>query len=466
MKHKLIMIFMISLIIIFESSISYGKQQSGIIGSYYNNQNLGIQAYKQINAFQLTLADGSIIADGDVTTKTVVNVTENFKDVEMIFILDTSGSMWGTRCEITKNSTKALVQSLFGKIGKEHLKIGVLFFNNGVDMKNILEMTDDENTILTHLDKIYASGGTEMLTSLVKAREMLNSDDSSNDNIKIVCTLTDGGIWDESQSIEVFKKLNNEGISTMSIFADTPVTPAFQNLKSGNHKNFQTNTANLENTISNQIYKEIYKKILSTTEPETTYELNNVGMIAGDNKIIMQMDDEIIHGATLKIEYIINIWTEFKSNDIKIKDYCSDSLKFNQNEKMLTENKTNKDYNWNMDANGVIIHNSGSKGSDAEHAYKVKLVLSTVLTKTNFDKFENSITFSLKNTENKSVIEGGVNENEKIKSLGFLIIPPTGIVKTKNIILTTNMVITVIFLTAVILDILPKKKKSKKMHKT
>ena len=64
------------------------------------------------------------------------------------------------------------------------------------------------------------------------------------------------------------------------------------------------------------------------------------------------------------------------------------------------------------------------------------------------------------------MIEGGVNENEKIQSLGFLIIPPTGIVKTKNIMLTTNMVITVIFLTAVILDILPKKKKSKKMHKT
>lgn len=470
MRYKIIKIpilIILILSILCGLNCTYGAQpKKAKIGSYYNDQNLGIQAYKQINAFELTLADGSILADGTVDTRTELNVKENLKDVEIVFILDTSGSMGGLRKETTKKSTQTLIQSLFNKIGKEHLEVGILYFNDKLDAEKILELTNDESKALEHLEKIYASGLTYMADSLEKAQSMLQKN-NSKDKLKIICTLSDGSLHDEKKSIQKFNEVNEQGISTISIFVDTPITDAFRNLKSKNHKNFQTDSKNLEDTIVNEIYKEIYTKLLSMAEPVTVYELNNVGMIADDNKIIMQMDNEILHGATLKIEYIISICTLFESSNIRIKDFYSEGLNFSQNQKLLTENKTNKDYKWKVDTNGTLIHDSGNYRLKETESYKVKLVLTTVLTPSNLEKFENRITFSLKNAKTNQTIECGDNQNEKIQSLGFLIIPPTGKIETKNIILTVNSAVIVLFLIAVIFDILPPRKRAlKKVRKT
>lgn len=440
MKNKVInkiVVFFIIFVLIFCITCSFSKvsayQQSIDLSSYYKDTELGILAYKQISAFQVQLADGSILADAAISTSSNLDVIENLKKVELVFVIDTSGSMSGTKEQTTRESTKTLVQALFERIGEDNLKIGVIYFNSGMDTANILELTDDQSAIMSHLDKIYASGGTQMADSLQKAKSMLDatttSETEDDETIKIVCTLSDGALGDEAQSINEFKNINSAGISTISIFVETPVTSAFANLASENseyHKNFQTSTADLATTIVKDIYNEIYLKIILMSEPKTVYNINHNGVLLGADKIIFQMDEEILHGATLKVEYIISITTAFDMNNVEINDFYSSDFVFNSNEPLLTELKTNNDYGWKVE-NGTLVSNSGDEVIEGATEYRIKLVLSTLLTPErlpDLSKMGNYMTFSVHDiTENRII---SVDETANIKALDFLILPPTG----------------------------------------
>ena len=230
-------------------------------------------------------------------------------------------------------------------------------------------------------------------------------------------------------SIEEFKNINSAGISTISIFVETPVTSAFSNLASQNgeyHKNFQTSTADLATTIVKDIYNEIYLKIILMSEPKTEYNINHNGVLLGSDKIIFQMDEEILHGATLKVEYIISITTAFDMNNVKINDFYSSDFVFNSNEPLLTELKTNNDYGWKIE-NGTLVSNSGDGTIEGATEYRIKLVLSTLLTPErlpDLSKMGNYMTFSVHDITDNRVIS--VGETANIKALDFLILPPTG----------------------------------------
>ena len=432
MKNKILkrtFALILILCLLFGFTPVYSYTQSIPVPNYYKNTDLGIIAYKQVSAFQVQLADGSILLDAGISTGSDVNIIENMSDVEIVFVLDTSGSMSDGKDQTTKESTKTLVNSLFDRIGAEHLKIGVLFFNSGLDTANILEMTNDQNAIMSHLDKIYASGGTEMADSLEKAHSMLNALNSDEDTIKIICTLSDGAIADEAETSSQIQKINSEGISTISIFVGTPITPAFASLAANSelHKNMETSTANLAETIVEDIYNEIYFKIILMSEPVTTYNVNHEGVLIGGDKIIFQVDEEILHGATLRIEYVISITTAFDMNNIVINDLYSSDFVFNQDEPLLSEaSRTNRDYGWQMNGN-TLVTGSGGQTIQAATEYRTKIVLSTVLTPERLPDLSligNSMTFSLNDIDHNNTISVGQDAN--IKALDFLIIPPTG----------------------------------------
>ncbi len=432
MKNKILKrIFALILIsyLIFSFTPVHSYQQSITVPNYYKNTDLGIIAYKQVNALQVQLADGSILLDAGITTGSDISVIENLSDVEIVFILDTSGSMADGKDQITKESTKTLVTSLFDRMGAEHLQIGVLFFNSGLDTANILEMTNDEEAIMSHLNKIYANGGTLMSDSMQKAKSMLDATNSDEDTIKIICSLSDGMLGDEMETISQIKAINNSRISTISIFVETAVTIAFQELETSSelHKNMETTTSNLAETIVEDIYNEIYFKIIIMSEPVTTYSVNHEGLLIGGDKMIFQVDEEILHGATLRIEYVISIRAAFNMNNIIINDLYSNNFVFNQDEALLSEGgKINRDYGWQMNGN-TLVSGSGEQIIQAATEYRTKLVLTTVLTPERLPDLSligNSMVFSVNDINHNNTITVGREAN--IKALDFLIIPPTG----------------------------------------
>lgn len=469
MKNKTLISFAIIMIIISSFQYSMARIQTVNTKNYYKDNQRGINAYKQINALKIRLADGSLLVDAGITTDTNMDIENNMKNVEIVFVIDTSGSMSGTRMNTTRDSTKTLIQALFEKIGDNHLKVGILYFNNGIDLERILNLTNNQSEILAHLDKIYASGGTMISPALKKAKEMLSANTTNEEEIKkIVCTLSDGMLSDEVNAIKELKEMSSIGVSTMSIFVETQITKAFSDLaieKQLLHQNFYTSTKELAKTIVNDIYKTIYTQIISISEPKVTYQMNDVVALIGNDKFVAQVDEEILHGATIEIEYVLGFLIAFDYNNLNIKDYFSSNLIFNPNQKLLTEDKTNADYGWKFE-NGVLSNDSGNIVRKSIDEHKIKLVLSTMITPgrlSNLGQLRNYMQFSVNQLEkmdgNYKVIEtihankSNTDTEENIRSMDVMIIPPTGLTTLQKLILVLNIYIFTISIGLIIICI-------------
>lgn len=450
MKKKILVLLILFIIIIIVSTNQCFATTSTGKTFYYKNDAEGILAYKQVNAFQLKLSNGTVLSNMSVNTNSSVNLEENMKDVEIVFILDNSGSMSGTRISTLKTSTNELVNKLFDKIGDEHLKFGFVKFAS--KQLGALELTNNKASISSFINSMNASGGTYMASSLVTAKTMLTNSGNS-DAIKIVITLSDGDLMDESQSINNFKTIHSSNISTISIFVETAITNSFKNLASTSslHKNMQTTTSNMADTLVNDIYDEIYMKVILLSEPTTILDLNNAGIIPGSDRIILQVDSEILHGATLSVEYVISITNAFDAKNIVIKDFPENSLQYSSSQKLLTENKTNADYGWSYQ-DGYLYSNSGGNTVPAAQEYKKKLILTTILTSSVLNRssaFTNYAEFSedkiLDTGDTSSIVADTAQDGGKIRALSFLIIPPTGNSHNYSHVVITNVAIVVFF---------------------
>ena len=336
MKKKKIIILFLLVSIIFSCNICYAAGPSTF---FYKNKTDGILAYNQVNAFLLKLSDGTTLSSMSLSSTSNIDLKKNMKDVEIVFVLDNSGSMKSDdRIEHLKTAVRDLTSKLFEKIGSEHLKIGLIRFSSGI-LGTPQSLTNNANDIYSINDSMKADGGTYMSKALEAAYTML-TESTNTEALKIVVTLSDGKLSDESTSLKELEKINSSGISTISIFVEHAIGKNFEEFATTNtlHKNFETTTSGMADTIVNDLYKQIYMLIILMYDPTTSYNLNNAGIIPGDDKIILQLDAELLHGATLYIEYVINIISAFDSKNIIINDIPGSSLVYSPNQYLLTEN--------------------------------------------------------------------------------------------------------------------------------
>lgn len=444
MKKKKIIILFLLVSIIFSCNICYAAGPSTF---FYKNKTDGILAYNQVNAFLLKLSDGTTLSSMSLSSTSNIDLEKNMKDVEIVFVLDNSGSMKrDDRIEHLKTAVRDLTNKLFEKIGSEHLKIGLIRFSSGI-LGTPQSLTNNANDIYSINDSMKADGGTHMSKALEAAYTML-TESTNTEALKIVVTLSDGKLSDESTSLKELEKINSSGISTISIFVEHAIGKNFEEFATTNtlHKNFETTTSGMADTIVNDLYKQIYMLIILMYDPTTSYNLNNAGIIPGDDKIILQLDAELLHGATLYIEYVINIISAFDSKNIIINDIPGSSLVYSPNQYLLTENKTNADYGWNY-TNNILYCTSGSQTIPAIKEYTKKLVLTSVLTPETLNRsstFNNCMVFSLDKILNDgtttTITATEAQDGGRIRALNFLIIPPTGLDLTHIIIINVSVI--------------------------
>lgn len=394
------------------------------------NSNSKMSAYKQVSAFKLKLANGSTLVDTLARNDTMVTKG----DIKIIFVLDNSASMNTpilnsnkSRLDVLKSSTKNLIQNIKNEFSsKSNVEIG--FVNYNTDISGILDLTniEEEETIDNFINEIEAERGTLMCGALKMAYRMLKNEDAA---FKMIVTLSDGELLDEGDTLSVLKNgIHKDGndIFTTSIFVGVETPRNFEDVMqeeiiANEHINIKTVDNDMESTIKNNLYKVIYNKIIEISEPTVELDVNEdyVGIMG--NQIIMQMDPEILHGATLYIEYIISTTTAFDTNKITITDIPDKVFQFDENQKLLSENKTNRDYGWKYQDGKVFIEYQGNTNAGSE--FKKKIVLSTVLTP---EMLNNTSIYG--NTANVSLQKnnGEIIQKNKLRAYEFLIIPPTG----------------------------------------
>ncbi len=128
MKRKVIAFWLLLISIFVFLFNNYSTSASTGKTIFYKDSENGIIAYKQINAFQLQLSDGRVLSSMSLTTNSDVTVEENYKNVDIVFVLDNSGSMSSfNRMVHLKKSSVDLIKALSSNINSD-LRFGVIRF--------------------------------------------------------------------------------------------------------------------------------------------------------------------------------------------------------------------------------------------------------------------------------------------------------------------------------------------------
>ncbi|MBO8171534.1 MAG: VWA domain-containing protein [Bacillaceae bacterium] len=106
------------------------------------------------------------------------------KPLDMVFVLDVSGSMSGTPIQSSKQAAKKLVELI-----QEEDRGAVVFFN--YYGRVIQSLTNDVSKLQDAIDQAYAYGGTAIHSGIATARSVLNQN-STPDREQVIVLLSDG----------------------------------------------------------------------------------------------------------------------------------------------------------------------------------------------------------------------------------------------------------------------------------
>lgn len=144
--------------------------------------------------------------------------------------------------------------------------------------------------------------------------------------------------------------------------------------------------------IFNDIFESISEEFSSFSIGEFT--VDSEGFFSTGDKGYFIMDNEILEGAVLTVEYLIDIKPTFNCTEVILNNIISKGFVYNPNTKLLSENATNASQGWSInqqktenDSEGRLVltykkemmPNSGwviEKNND----FQLKIVVSTMLT--------------------------------------------------------------------------------------
>ena len=339
-KLKLIIISFL-VIIISCSSFSYGIFTPNV----YQSDDKKILAYSELSAATVTLASGQRIHATNIDGDTQMKIDVITDPVELILAIDQSISMYGKRINSAKKSARALVENIFEVA--ENVKVSVIGFNDVADIK--IEASSNKEEVIEAINSLMTINGTDMSKALEKAKEIFNKNEDDK-TYSYLINLTDGETLNTDKCYELLCEMRDQNIGIYNILIEMDHSGAFS--KDGQEVGVIYSDISEKELIG--IYDEIYGGICSEIISNSTDNFKQTGknyFSVGDG-IYMFLDQELLQGAKLQLEYIINIKVAFdcfkvelQSNDI------DDKLSFDESAKMITEDKTNADYGWVINEN-------------------------------------------------------------------------------------------------------------------
>lgn len=154
--------------------------------------------------FMLMLSPAEIVSTKDIANR------------DIVFVMDTSGSMQGIKIEQTKKAFKFFVNKL-----NENDRYGIVDFSSGVktwkeELQPVNEWTKSEADY--YINKLYASGGTNIHGSLLKALAMF---DKTENRTRTIVFLTDGeastGVTNTDQIVKDYNAANSLQVRTFTL---------------------------------------------------------------------------------------------------------------------------------------------------------------------------------------------------------------------------------------------------------
>lgn len=350
---------------------------------------------KEVSAVQLILADGTVLDDARIekSVPSQTNILPNaYKDLDMIFIVKTDNGI-----EQNKTAVSKFVEKIYELYqgNTSRIKMGIIPFEEcsqdeldarGEDVdvdQNILKNNKEE--ILNEISNLNEDNNQQLNEALMIAQNnFINNPKGASNDVLLQYVIL---ITDEIESEEVciasntiLMDLSNNMVGIYAIFVGVNQN-SNENLKNLTNLVLELVVANdisladVEYQLTNSVYQYISQFIIRESALMPTGGGPN--MLLTPNSIILFADEELAHGATLKIEYVMSLsrYALYGSGTIyeaRIIDKKDPKLTFDRDAALLTEpSKTNADYGWEMTAEGLTT----TGGTNT-----IKLLLSTVIT--------------------------------------------------------------------------------------
>ena len=220
MLKKFKVILILSLLILSMPCISYGI----FIPNVFQSDDKKILAYTELNAATLTLTSGQKIEATNINGDSSMSITTITSPIELVLVIDTSGSMRGPNIESTKQSAITLVNNLFDIASQ--IKVSIIAFDSTA---TLLTTSSDKSTILDTINSLSADGGTNMSPALDIAKNIFDQmvQDENNRTYPYLVVLTDGITENANSCYQQLLNLQNLQITIYDILVSGASTEAF-----------------------------------------------------------------------------------------------------------------------------------------------------------------------------------------------------------------------------------------------
>ena len=166
--------------------------------------------------FMLMLSPAEIISAKDIAMR------------DIVFVVDTSGSMSGSKMEQTKKAFEFFVSRL-----NENDRFGIISFASNVTswQPQLLPVTaENRNVAREFIQQLYANGGTNINGSLLSALDLF---DKAEGRTRTLVFLTDGeastGVTDSNSIVSNFNAANTGQVRTFTLGVGSSVNTALLN---------------------------------------------------------------------------------------------------------------------------------------------------------------------------------------------------------------------------------------------
>ena len=421
MKRKIIFIVTtIFIIIIFFTSISFASFIPETIELYSGLYDGKVIAYSEMRAFRLTLANGAVITYSTVTGDTYQIVTDAGRNVQVAIVLDLSSSMTGDVLEEAQAAAKSLVQDLMG-LG-EDTEFALVSFAK--DTETNVGLTGSGDSVIEAIDNTAVMDNYTIMAPAISTADGILSEGKDENAYQYCVIFSDFYLADPEATNSSISAMESKGVGVCR------VTVSSSGVNWGD-----VNKA--KETIEGEVVDNVIEDFNFIQEPPYCMIL--------DDKIVITLDNELMQGAVIEIEYEINIKSSYAMSSVEIEDLTNGNVVYNPNAKLITEDKTNSDYGWTLTGDSGLYTNqdkdivfSNDSSIPKKGCLSKKIVYSRMLSPAEDANFEHATTFKL----------AGDSENgaATVSSYSLIITPPYG----ENNINTNLIIFIAIILTVVI----------------
>ena len=405
---KIYTVFLISICIITICYIPVYAESYGRIVSFDHNK---IMVYEQLDALRIKSSKGHVLAalGGITNIETTTTTTEISNDIDICLILDRSGSMrevigrgsgTRTKLQVLKDAVKELIYNIKDACKDDVVaRVGVIEYESNVNCLFPLEECTDENIreMKNKIDRMSYGNSTNTYDAIKYANDHI-WEDNNNNTLKYTVLITDGiagSNWKHIPEIISTVKEKTDKFITVFVTNEANITVD----SDGTHLYTSGRDAALDYITSDELmfvdptklYDTILKDVFNSINEsyvdadslvtDISYAYN---VKLGDaNNYFSEIDDELINGATLEMEYSFNIVSTEEIKDIYIIDYL-DRIGFDLDGAMITNpDVTNADYNWVRDGTDIVttsfmpMMQTGTNGT--YNTIQIKLLLSKVI---------------------------------------------------------------------------------------